>query len=73
MYEYEQSADFRFYSPSLVDMDADEGDIIRLARVAETSVEYECILVKRGTALHRRWLIYCTEPVPNSARRFGYT
>lgn len=72
MYEYVASADFRFFSPQLVALGADEGDIVRIRRIADESAEYECALAKRGSATHAKWDAACTEPVTNSDRRFGY-
>ena len=72
MYVYEASADFRFYSPGLVNMGADEGDIVRLERVSDNSAEYECTVARKGTPLHDEWLTQCTEAIRNSDRHFGY-
>ena len=72
MYMYENSSDFRFYARPLVSAGADLGDIVRIIRVAEDSVEFECALARAGTAEHRSWLTYCTVAVRNSPRRFGY-
>ena len=73
MYMYENSSDFRFYARPLVNMDADLGDIIRIRRISEPDgAEYECVLAKEGTAEHAQWLVYCTQQVRNSSRRFGY-
>lgn len=72
MYEYTDSSDFRFYARRLLDLGADEGDIVRITRIAEPGVEFECVLARRGTASYDEWLPYCTEPVRNSDRRYGY-
>ena len=39
---------------------------------ATVSVVFECALAKAGTAEHQAWQSYCTTPVRNSTRRFGY-
>ena len=72
MYMYENSSDFRFYARPLVNAGADLGDIVRIIRVAEPSVEFDCAVARAGTAEHRLWLSYCTVPVRNSGRSFGY-
>ena len=72
MYMYENSSDFRFYARPLVNAGADLGDIVRIIRVAEPAVEFECALARAGTEEHRSWLPYCTVSVRNSPRRFGY-
>jgi hypothetical protein len=72
MYEYTNSSDFRFYSPALLALGADNGDIVRITRIAEPDAEFECVLAPRGTTEYRDWLRHCTEPVRNSDRRYGY-
>jgi hypothetical protein len=72
MYIYENSSDFRFYMRKLVDSGADSGDIIRITRIAQKDVEFECVLAKKGTAEFERWLKFCTQAVRNSKRRYGY-
>lgn len=73
MYEYEDSEDFRFYSARLVSMGADELDIVRITRIspAEGAV-FQCELTKRGSSLYSKWNSYCTIPMRNSKRRFGF-
>lgn len=73
MYEYEASQDFRFYSPALVHLGADEGDIVQIARLSENNAEFECILAKKATATYAAWRPFCTEAVNNSQRHYGYT
>jgi hypothetical protein len=73
MYEYKDSSDFRFNAARrLRELGADEGDIVRITRVAEPGVEFECVLARRGTATYDEWLPYCTESVRSSDRRYGY-
>ena len=73
MYEYEDSADFRFYSRRLVTLGADSMDIVRITRLGRSEgAEFECVLARRGTQIHREWERYCTVPIPNSPRRFGF-
>ncbi len=72
MYMYENSSDFRFYVRALVRAGGDLGDIVRITRIAQPDVEYECILARRGTPAYNSWISYCTQPVRNSPRRFGY-
>ena len=69
MYMYENSADFRFYARPLVSAGADLGDIVKISPI---NAGYECILAKQGTTLHTQWLSFCTIPVVQSTRRFGY-
>ena len=72
MYMYDNSSDFRFYARPLVNAGGDLGDIVRITRVAEPGVEFDCVLARRGTREHALWLPYCTQAVRNSDRRFGY-
>ena len=72
MYMYENSSDFRFYVRALVKAGADIGDVIRIQRVAQPEAEYECVLARAGTPEYDQWIKHCTQPVRNSARRFGY-
>jgi phospholipase D-like protein len=72
MYLYENSSDFRFYVRPLINAGADIGDIVRITRIAETTAEYECVLARVGTVEYGEWLRYCTQPVRNSTRQFGY-
>jgi hypothetical protein len=72
MYMYENSSDFRFYVRPLVRAGANVGDVVRIRRVAQPDAEYECILARQGTPEYNDWISYCTQPVRNSTRRFGY-
>ena len=72
MYMYENSSDFRFYARPLVNAGGNVGDVVRIRRLAQHDAEYECILARQGTAAYTEWITYCTQPVRNSPRRFGY-
>lgn len=72
MYLYENSMDFRFYVRPLVNAGGDTGDVIRIMRIAEAGVEYECVLARQGTQEYNDWIQACTQKVPNSDRLFGY-
>jgi hypothetical protein len=73
MYEYVDSSDFRFYSSKLVQRGADAGDIVRIQRVNQGDLEYECALAKAGSAAHTQFTRYCTKEIRNSpGRRYGY-
>jgi hypothetical protein len=74
MYLYENSSDFRFYARPLINAGADLGDIVRITRIYDPPVEYECVLAKRGTPEHEEWMKYCTVEVKQSGtgRRFGF-
>ena len=72
MYMYENSSDFRFYARPLVNAGGDLGDVVRIRRIARADAEYECILARKGTPQYREWIKYCTQPVRNSTRLFGY-
>jgi len=72
MYFYENSSDFRFYARPLVNAGADLGDLVRITRVAEDDVEFECVLARQGTPEYNAWIGYCVNEVRNSQRRFGY-
>lgn len=71
MYEYVNSADFRFYSPKLLALGADAGDVVRITRVSDDEAEFECVLARRGTGEHADWYARCTQIAPGG-RRFGY-
>lgn len=73
MYEYADSADFRFYAGRLKRMGANEMDIVRITRISKSEgAEFECVLTKRGSQTHSEWERYCTVPITNSPRRFGF-
>lgn len=72
MYEYVQSSDFRFYTKKLLDLGADEGDIIRIERVSDFEAEYECVLARKNTDEYANWLQFCAKKVKNSKRLWGY-
>lgn len=72
MYFYENSSDFRFYARPLVNAGADLGDIVRITRVADDDVEFECVLARQGTPEYEEWIELCVNEVRNSPRRFGY-
>lgn len=72
MYMYENSSDFRFYVRPLVNAGGDRGDVVRIRRLAQPDCEYECVLARQGTPQYNDWLRYCTQPVRNSTRLFGY-
>jgi HKD family nuclease len=72
MYEYVESSDFRFYAHRLLELGADRGDVVRITRISEPEAEFECVLARRGTGSYGEWLRYCTEPVRNSDRLYGY-
>ncbi|WP_171351393.1 phospholipase D-like domain-containing protein [Vibrio kanaloae] len=73
MYLYENSNDFRFYVRPLVNAGGDTGDVVRITRMVEAEFEFECVLAKQGTPEYERWIKACTQKVPNSERRFGYS
>ena len=73
IYEYEDSKDFRFFSPRLVALGADEFDIVRITRIpTDQRGVFKCELVKKGTPLYGGWESLLTKKVPNSNRKFGY-
>lgn len=72
MYMYENSSDFRFYARPLVNAKGNLGDVVRIQRIAQPDAEFECVLARNGTAEYNEWIKYCTHPVRNSTRRFGY-
>ncbi|MBI4488575.1 MAG: hypothetical protein HY694_05780 [Deltaproteobacteria bacterium] len=72
MYMYTNSSDFRFYVRPLVNAGADLGDVVCIRRIAEPDAEYECALAQKSTPEYDEWINYCTQPVRNSTRHFGY-
>lgn len=72
MYMYENSSDFRFYVRPLVNAGGNIGDVVRIRRISGPDFEFECVLARRGTIEYNEWINYCTQPVRNSTRSFGY-
>lgn len=72
MYMYENSSDFRFYARPLINAGADSGDLIRITRLYGETADYECQLARIGTTEYDTWIGYCSVPVRNSDRSFGY-
>jgi hypothetical protein len=73
IYGYEDRAEYRFYSRRLVLMGADEFDIVRITRCEPgEEATFQCELARRGSPTHALWEEYCTQPVTNSRRRFGF-
>ncbi len=72
MYMYENSSDFRFYARPLVNAGGNLGDVVRITRIAQPDAEFECVLARIGTHEYANWIGFCTQPVRNSDRRFGY-
>jgi len=73
MYMYDNSSDFRFYVRPLVNAGGNMGDVVRIRRLSQMDAEYECVLARRGTPEYEQWIQYCTQPVRNSPRTFGYS
>lgn len=71
MYAYQQRSEFRFFSPFLQELGADEGDVIRVTRVSEGPIEFECVVAYTGTQLHSEWKPYCTVAAVGG-RLYGY-
>jgi len=72
MYMYENSSDFRFYVRPIVNAGGDLGDVVRIRRIAEPGIEFECVLARQGTPEYDEWIKSCTQAVRNSTRSFGY-
>jgi len=72
MYMYENSSDFRFYVRPLINAGANLGDLVRIRRIAQSDSEFECVLARQNTLEYQNWIRYCTQPVRNSTRSFGY-
>jgi len=73
IYGYKDRAEYRFYSRRLVLMGADEFDIVRITRCdPEEEATFQCELARRGSPTHALWEEYCTQPITNSRRRFGF-
>jgi hypothetical protein len=75
MYFYENSSDYRFYAGDLIKLGAAAGDIVRLTRVDEADVTFECTLAPKGSSEHANWTQYLVLHVKsgNSERTFGYS
>jgi hypothetical protein len=74
MYFYENSSDFRFYSGDLVRLNPSFGDIVRISRIDEQDLVYECVLARKDTPEYAEWLPLLVNEVKagNSERRFGF-
>ncbi len=72
MYMYDNSSDFRFYARPLVNAKGDLGDVVKITRVSEPGVEFECVLAKQGTPEYEQWIQFCTVAVCNSPRLLGF-
>lgn len=72
MYYYPASHDFRFHSGELLRLGAQAGDVVRITKVEVDPAVYECDLARQGTAEYAEWIRYCSQPVQNSLRRWGY-
>jgi len=74
LYFYENSSDFRFYAPKLIQLGTRENDIIKITRLYNEDAEYECILARTGTTLHSEWRDNCTMSVRGGhSRKWGYS
>jgi hypothetical protein len=71
MYFYENSSDFRFTSGEIKNW-GDEGDIVRITRMHEASIDFVCELAKAGTPKHAEWKVYCTN-FGRSKRGYGFS
>lgn len=74
MYLYENSADYRFYAGKLVSLGAESGDIIRIRRIDDGDIAYECFLAKPGSKKFEAWskLLVNSVSAGGNVRRFGY-
>lgn len=73
IYGYSDRGEFRFYSSRLVAMGADEFDIVRITRcTGEDMAQFQCELARHGSSTHTEWEVYCTQPMPNSDRKYGF-
>lgn len=72
MYMYTNSSDFRFYARPLVNAGGDLGDVVKITRISQPDIDYECVLARQGTPEYNIWINYCTQTVVNSPRLFGY-
>lgn len=73
IYGYMDRTEFRFYSRRLVLMGADEFDVLRITRCdPEDEATFQCELARQGSPTHALWEDYCTQPMPNSKRRYGF-
>lgn len=73
MYDYVNSSDYRFYSARLVNMGADTGDIVKITRVMDADIEFECVLARKDSEAYKKWLSFCTQKVKGkNVRYWGY-
>jgi hypothetical protein len=72
MYFYVNSSDFRFYSSEIAN-NATSGDIVRIRRVADERVDYDCAIAFQGTQEHTEWKEHCKETTARSPRMFGFS
>jgi len=71
MYYYDNSSDFRFTSGDIADW-GEPGDIVKIERVEDGTVEYRCQLAKQGTAEHDEWSAIC-KAGGHTERGYGFS
>lgn len=71
MYYYENSSDFRFTSGDIAKWGS-PGDIVKITRMDNGTLEFTCELVKKGHPTHAVWATYCKHK-GRSARGYGFS
>jgi HKD family nuclease len=78
MYLYEASMDFRFYSSRLVELGADEGDLIIIRHLNDQVVVFQCEWIKKNDPRFDALRLLAPQKVrnpknPTSPRSWGYS
>lgn len=71
LYYYENSSDFRFYARRVVTLGANSDDVVRIRRVDEPDVTFDCAVALNGSQQWQEWRALCVN-VARGGRRFGF-
>jgi hypothetical protein len=71
LYFYQNSSDFRFYARQIVNLGANTGDIVRIRRVDEPEVTFDCAVALQGMPQWDEWNALCVNEAIGG-RRFAF-
>jgi hypothetical protein len=71
LYFYQNSSDFRFYARQIVNLGANTGDIVRIRRVDEPEVTFDCAVAIQGMPQWDEWNALCVNEAIGG-RRFAF-
>jgi HKD family nuclease len=73
LYVYRERSEFRFYSNKIVELGAEEMDIVKITRCPEDADStFQCELAHKGSKQHAEWEPYCNQTIRNSNRKYGF-